>query len=211
MQRALTISDIMNKKYDLFEFEGPWANAFASPEVCGVWFVWGDSGNGKTTFLWQMVKYLSSFKDVIVNSLEEGSSHTVRKSFEELGMSNINGRVLLVEEDMQAFEKRLAKRKSPEIAVIDSFQYTQLNYRKYLDIKARFKNKLIIFISHADGKQPSGRSARSVMYDAKLKIWIEGYKAFSKGRYIGNTGEFIIWAEGAEKYWSKNKNKSEQL
>lgn len=199
----------MKKKYDLFDFKGPWEDSFGAPEKCGVWFIWGDSGNGKTTFVWQLVKYLSSFRDVIVNSLEEGSSHTVRKSFEDLGMANINGKVFLVEEDLPSFEKRLLKRKSPEIVVIDSFQYTQMNYRRYLEFKTKFKNKLIIFISHADGKQPSGRSARSVMYDAKLKIWIEGYKAFSKGRYIGKTGEFTIWQEGAEKYWSKITNKSE--
>lgn len=41
---------------------------------------------------------------------------------------------------------------------------------------------LIIFISHADGKNPAGRSAKSVMYDASLKIYIEGYRAFSKGK-----------------------------
>jgi hypothetical protein len=40
------------------------------------------------------------------------------------------------------------------------------------------------------------------MYDASLKIWIEGYRAFSKGRYIGpNGGVYTIWEEGAEKYW----------
>lgn len=35
------------------------------------------------------------------------------------------------------------------------------------------------------------------MYDADLKIYIEGYVAFSKGRYIGDTGRYVIWEEGA--------------
>ena len=42
------------------------------------------------------------------------------------------------------------------------------------------------------------------MYDATLKIWVEGFKAFSKGRFIGQTGEFTIWDEGAERYWGEN-------
>ena len=33
------------------------------------------------------------------------------------------------------------------------------------------------------------------MYDATLKIWVEGFKAFSKGRFIGDKGEFTIWDE----------------
>ena len=40
------------------------------------------------------------------------------------------------------------------------------------------------------------------MYDASLKIWVEGYKAFSKGRFIGQTGECVIWPEGARRYWA---------
>jgi len=60
---------------------------------------------------------------------------------------------------------------------------------------------LLIFISHADGKFPAGRSAKSVMYDATLKIYVEGYKAFSKGRYIGEKGEYTVWPEKAVAYW----------
>ena len=87
--------------------------------------------------------------------------------------------------------------------VIDSFQYSQLNYRTYIDFKQQHPKKLLIFISHADGKQPSGRAAKSVMFDATLKIYVEGYKAISKGRYIGETGEYIIWPEGVAKYWGQ--------
>ena len=71
-----------------------------------------------------------------------------------------------------------------------------------LKMKQEFPKKLFIFTSQADGKNPKGRSAVSVMYDASLKIWIEGYRAFSKGRYIGdNGGIFTIWDEGANNYW----------
>lgn len=76
----------------------------------------------------------------------------------------------------------------------------------YYDFKNKHKNKLIIFISHATGKEPSTKVAQRIMYDADLKIWVEGYKALSKGRYIGTIGEKTIWAEGANRYWgSLNK------
>jgi hypothetical protein len=97
-------------------------------------------------------------------------------------------------------------RKSPGIVIVDSFQYFQMSYKQYLKFKKSLSGKLIIFISHADGKEPSGRSAKSVAYDATLKIWVEGHKAISKGRYLGPTGEYVIWPEKAAVYWGK-KNK----
>lgn len=41
MKRALNVRDILNKKYDVFPFEGKWKDAFDTPESgaagsCGV-------------------------------------------------------------------------------------------------------------------------------------------------------------------------------
>lgn len=201
IKRALTVQNIFDKVYKLFQFVGKWFDAFGCPETVGVWFIWGNSGNGKTSFILQLIKELSRFENIILNSREEGTSHTLRKSFENFGMSDVKSKLLIVNENMERLTERMLMKKSPKIVIIDSFQYTQMSYRDYLAFKERFPNKLIIFISHADGKNPSGRSAKSVMYDASLKIWVEGYKAFSKGRYIGEKGEYVIWEERAQKYW----------
>ena len=203
MKRALSVDDIENKKYKLFDFTGEWFDAFGCPARNGVWFIWGNSGNGKTSFVLQLVKHLAQFGRVLINSLEEGSEHTMQKGYKSVGMAQVRKRVLLVEESCEELAERLRKKHSPDIVIIDSFQYTQLSYKQYIEFKRQFKNKLLIFISHADGKQPSGRSARSVMYDATLKIWVEGYRAFSKGRYIGETGEYVIWDEKAAEYWGE--------
>lgn len=202
--RGLTANDMMSKKYRLFDFEGEWFDFVGQPEVNGVWFIWGNSGNGKTTFVLEMVKYLSQFVKVAYNSLEEGFSHTMQNSFRNVNMKSAYAkRVLIVSESIEELEARLSKKNSPHAVIIDSFQYSQLSYKQYIEFKKKFPKKLIIFVSHADGKKPSGRSAKSVMYDSSLKIWVEGYKAFTKGRYIGSTGEYIIWAEGALKYWGE--------
>lgn len=206
MERAYTINDILNKKYKLFDFGGEWEEAFSKPERCGVWFIWGNSGNGKTRFTMQLAKYLTNFGKVLYNSLEEGSSHTIRKAFEEVGMSEVKRKMLLVSEPLEKLAQRLEKQRSSSIIIIDSFQYAQISYKQYIAFKEKHNDKLIIFVSHADGKQPAGRSAKSVMYDATLKIWVEGFKAFSKGRYIGDKGQLTIWSEGAAKYWQENDN-----
>ena len=50
MGRALTVKEVLNKKRQTFPFEREWADAFAQPERTGVWFIWGRSCNGKTSF-----------------------------------------------------------------------------------------------------------------------------------------------------------------
>ena len=87
MRRALNVRDILNKKYDVFPFEGKWKDAFDTPEVRGCWFVWGNSGNGKTSFVMQLCKELCKYDRVAFNSLEEGTSLTVQNNLRRFGMA----------------------------------------------------------------------------------------------------------------------------
>ena len=72
--------------------------------------------------------------------------------------------------------------------------------KEYQSLKEEFPNKLFIFISHADGKNPKGALANFVKYDADLKIRVEGYKAMCLSRLGGDKEPYIIWAEGAAQY-----------
>ena len=112
-----------------------------------------------------------------------------------------DNKVHFVDEPINDLTARLKMKKSARIVVIDSFQYMMMSYKDYIEFKSQFPDKLIIFISHADGKNPAGRSAKSVKFDAGLKIWVEGYRAFSHGRYKGPKEEYDIWTERALNYW----------
>lgn len=205
MGRALTVKEVLNKKRQTFPFDGKWADAFGQPERTGVWFIWGRSGNGKTSFVMQLIAELCKYDRVAFDSMEEGDSLSMRQKLVRHGLSKVGSRFhLLNAEPMTELKERLARRKSYNIIVIDSFQYTQMSYRDYIQFKEQNKDKLIVFISHAKGSLPRGSAAEGVMYDATLKIWVEGFKAFSKGRFIGPTGEFTIWGEGAARYWGEN-------
>lgn len=211
MKRALSVADLLKEKKETFDFKGPWMEAFGIPEKSGVWFIWGQSGSGKTSFVLQLCKELAQYGRVIYDSLEEGDSLTMKNALIRVGMTDVKRRFLLLNcEKMDELSERLSKRHSADYVVIDSFQYAQLNYRDYIRFKEAHSDKLLIFISHAEGKIPEGRSARSVMYDATLKIWVEGYRAFSKGRFIGNLGYYTIWPERAEQYWGVEKKEENE-
>lgn len=191
-------------KYETMAFDGAWRDAFGTPERRGVWIIWGNSGNGKTSFALQLAKYLCRFGRVAYDSLEEGACLTMQEAMRRENMMEVNKKFLLIDnENMEELGIRLSRQKSPDIVVIDSFQYTQMNYRQYIAFKERHKRKLLIFVSHADGKLPNGRAAKSLMYDASLKIYIEGFRAFSKGRFIGPIGHIDIVPDKARIYWGE--------
>lgn len=205
MKRALSVREAENQKKAVFPFEGKWEEAFGHPERSGVWFIWGNSGNGKSSFTMQLCKELCKYERVAYDSLEEGSCLTMQESLKRHNMIDVNRKFALLDENVNDLKTRLRRRKSYNIVVIDSFQYTQMGYRDYINLKEHFPDKLFIFVSHADGKKPRGNAAVSVMFDATLKIWVEGYIATSKGRFIGSTGKYTVWDEGAEKYWGNGE------
>ena len=201
INRARSVSDLMNQTYNVLDFEGEWLAGIGRPELTGSWLIWGNSGNGKTRFALQLCKYLTRFGRVAYDSLEEGASLSMCKAFEEVGMSEVGCKIILLDQEpINDLITRLEKRKSPVIVVIDSLQYSGMNYADYKTLRDRFRNKLFILISHAEGKLPEGRVAKSIRYDSFVKIWVEGYKAFPASRYGGNE-PITIWEEGAATFW----------
>ena len=146
MTKALTAGDVLRQKKNTFPFEGSWKDAFGEPERTGIWFIWGNSGNGKSSFVMQLCKELCKFDRVAYDSLEEGTSLTMQASLRRHGMADCGRRFsLLNDEPMDELKARLDKRKSFNIVVVDSFQYTQMTYSDYKLLNERYRNKLIIF------------------------------------------------------------------
>ncbi|BAU18888.1 conserved hypothetical protein [Prevotella intermedia] len=203
MKKALSMVDLMRKNREVYAFEGALREAFGQPEQNGVWFIWGRSGNGKTSFVLQLCKELTHYGKVAYDSLEEGDSLTMQNALVRVGMGDVGRQFVLLNESLKELDTRLKRRRSPDIVVVDSFQYAHIDLKQYEEFIDQHKNKLIIFVSQADGMKPLGRTAQSAMYSASLKIWVEGYRAISKGRYFGNRGYYTIWAERAEEYWGE--------
>lgn len=202
MARAMSVAQVLNKKRKLAPFEDEWKRCFGCPELAGAWFIHGESGNGKTTFVLELSKYLTNFARVAYNSMEEGDSESMKIALSRVNMLEVRRKfVLLDNEPIEELKERLRKHKAPRIVVIDSIQYTGMNYKAYTKLRDEFRHVLFIIISHADGKKPSGRTATNIRYDASIKIRVEGYKAFVVSRYTtSKEDEYVIWEEGANAY-----------
>lgn len=202
MARTLSAKQVLTIKFDTIRLGGGWNESVGEIETTGIWFIWGNSGNGKTSAVVSLCKELSAFGKVLYNSREEGVSLTMQNTLRRYGMGELGSRFQLANMSLQELDEKISQQRSPKFVVLDSFQFMGLTYKDFRAFCEKHKNKMLIFVSRTRGRQPEGRAAISAMYDASCKIWVEGYKAFSKGRFVGTTGEMTIWDEGAKKYWS---------
>lgn len=202
MARTLSAKQVLTIKFDTIRLGGGWDECVGEIETTGIWFIWGNSGNGKTSAVVSLCKELSAFGKVLYNSREEGVSLTMQNTLRRYGMGELGSRFQLANMSLPELDEKISQQRSPKFVVLDSFQFMGLTYKDFRAFCERHKNKMLIFVSRTRGRQPEGRAAISAMYDASCKIWVEGYKAFSKGRFVGATGEMTIWEEGAKKYWS---------
>ena len=204
LNRALSVSDVYMLERATYRLSERWHEAFGDIDRTGVWLIWGKSGSGKTSFVLELCKELARFGRVAYDSLEEGDSLTMKNAFIRAGMMDVARRVVLLNrESMADLHERLSRPKSPDIVVIDSFQYTRMRYAEYQRFKEAHADKLIIFVSHATGDKPKGQAADAVMYDATQKILVKGYVAISKGRFKPG-GRYVIWDEGARRVWGED-------
>lgn len=203
------MKQLLAKKYDhLPELSTVFVDSFGNLVSAFIMIVWGMSGQGKSNFLMQFLKMLLNYGKVLYVSLEEGHE----ASFQALAARHLGeeqlGKVEIADHTMNydALMIRLKKKKSPKFVVIDSLQYWNITYDQYKALKQAFPKKAFIFISHAKGKLPDGKTADKIRYDAGIKVHVVGYVAFVISRYGGNK-PFVIWEQGAKNYWGKDYKK----
>lgn len=206
MAKILGVKNLLKQKFTYLEgLPDNMKKSFGDLVANFIMCVWGDSGNGKSNFLMQLLKVLVVYGKVLYLSLEEGVNASIVATVKRhLTEECYEGRVHFADHEM-TFEKLmvfLAKKKSARFVIIDSVQYWNITYEQYKALKERFKKKSFIFISHAAGKLPDGKTADKIRYDASIKVFVEGYVGKVKCRYGGNK-PFVIWEAGARKYWGK--------
>lgn len=206
MPKILTLKQLLNKKYVYLEnLADNIRESFGTLVMGFVMIIWGESGNGKSNLTMQVLRELIKYGRVLYLGLEEGHRRTMQRLAETyFDLDEHQGRILWGNHEMTYEETKitLRKKKSPQIIVIDSVQYWDITYDLYKELKEEFPKKIFIFLSHAEGKQPEGKLAKRIKYDADIKVQVEGHIAFIRSRFEGNK-PYVIWEAGAKKYWGK--------
>ena len=205
--KALTVANIIGQVVQRIQFTGKWFEAFKQPQDKGVWFIWGGSASGKSTFVMMLCKTLAllGFK-VFLNLCEEEVDDTdFIDRVNILEMQEVATNFLARTYDYNDMVAYLKRKNSPKVVVIDSATYFFESFEQFRQFKKMFKDKIIIITGHANGKNPKTNLEDNIMFDAKMKIFVNGYLAICKGRTIGpNGGQFVIWKAGYDKFHGNN-------
>lgn len=201
LRRPITSTDLYRKKFNVLNFTGEWSAHIGKPEVKGSWIIFGNSTNGKTRYTIKMAKYLGNFGRVYMNSLEEGESHSIRTAWEAEDIDSQKDNVYLLDnEPLETVIRRLKMRNAPDMVFFDSVQFMRgFTIEQYAELLDQFNNKLFIFTSHAQGKDPKGSVADAIYYRSFVKVRVDNYRAFPQSRYGGNL-PFDIWPEKAQAF-----------
>lgn len=205
MKKALTVTNIINQKVTLIDFSKNYPQlyqAFGNPQNKGIWFVWGGSGSGKSSFILDLAKALSETFKTIHNELEEDLDDLDFINRLRLkNMQDVKDNFLTASYNYEELCAYLDGRNSPKVVVINSATYFFKDLQQYFEFTNKYKRRKIIIISGmAKGNNPYSELETKIMYDANKKIFVSGYLALCKGRTIGpNGGTYIIWAEGYDK------------
>lgn len=215
LKKLITVANVQNQDVNRIPFKDEWHQAFGNPQDTGVWFIWGGSGSGKSTFMMMLSKILATNYDTLYNLLEEEVSDTdyIDRTI-RLMMSDVKETFHTAAYNFEELCQYILKKGSKKTIFIDSLRYLTRSFEEYLYLKklALSKQKLLICSGFAKGGDPRSEFEYQVMHDAKMKIFVEGYAAYCKGRTIGpNGGLFIIYKEGYEKLHGENATKSLSL
>lgn len=206
--RAYNPKELLQKRVEVFEgLPSEWEALLGRQRRSGVWFAWGNSGNGKTEFVLQLLAMLSTYDTCLYLSLEEGLDNLhLHEAIRRNGLEE-SKTLLLSFDSIEELHARLEKQRSPNVVLIDTVQYWGITYEQYRALKDAYPRKLIIILSHVsnDGRNPDGSVAQKIKRDSDLRLWIEGFRAHNKGRSLGTSNVYSIWDEGAANYWGDDE------
>lgn len=192
---------LANKKYKTLDFTGEFADSFGKPERGSVWLVTGNSGEGKTEFCIQLLKYIKRFGKATYYSKEQGSSSSIQQSILRNALNDVKRKECDfvyggMFNDLVAY---LNGKKTIKTIIIDSIDYLTLTVEQITYLIESFKGITMIFIAWAKGKKPKSAAAQALEYMADVKVFVNMYVAFPRSRYGGNL-PYIIWEQRAKQH-----------
>lgn len=209
MARAVSNSNFLAKQFTLANFEGKWLHHLGRPSLTGIWFVYGKSGAGKTTYCLQLAKYLASFdKRIAYNSLEQGVSPSLQAAWRRGNMAEVGRKIILLDrEELDALRLRLNKRQSPEIVFIDSVAYLQNSVDDILSLRYEYPSKLFVLLGQEKDGEAFGAKQIRIKHDADIKIRLVGGIAKCETRYETEDGyggaDLVVYEKRKKKFYAE--------
>ncbi|MDX6187960.1 hypothetical protein SGQ83_01240 [Flavobacterium sp. Fl-318] len=188
MARGITVKTLLNKKFKTFRFTGIWERVLGEQERGGIWVIYGNEKNGKTTLALLLSEYLTKFENLNYVSAEEGTGFTFQQNLTRAKIDFKNTKIKFYDYlEIEELEAMLSKRQSAKIVVID-------NATAYVDdlktavlrkLKRQFPDTLFIIMAHMEKNEPTTAMAKLAKKLCNVYFRVEGLTAFVGGRCPG--------------------------
>lgn len=212
MKRALTYDNIVTQDFEVIPFQGEWQRAFGNPTFGKSWFIDGDSANGKSVLVMMLSKQFCSMgKRVLYDALEEYQTSSFKDRVILLNMAEVKSYFNVVREQPDELRERLKKTRKnrrPDVIILDSVQYLKVRKDKLFSLFDDYPEITWVVISQSEKGNPRGALAVDCQFEAYIKIHVDQYKAYFKGRaqVPAGGGVFDIYFEEAEKLGHQKSN-----
>jgi hypothetical protein len=177
----MSASDLMNFKYNKYDFFGKWGDFVGQPSINFHAMVYGRPKQGKSILSVQWAKYLSeNFGKVLYVASEEGFSVTLQKKVMEFAMDNPN----LDFANFRDFEqiKNAVNRGGYRFVFIDSVNFIKITPEDVEDIKSENPQTAFITIQQAT-KNGNFRGSQEFAHNCDMVIRVEAGMASHQGRF----------------------------
>lgn len=195
-RKYISVKELTSRTFRTFNLSRQWTDHLGEVEVGATILIWGESRQGKTSYAVQMAKaFAMGDARTLYMPLEEGPSLSFQRALKNAHAEDAR-RLMIAPTEMrfEDLDAVMAERTAPDVVVIDSIQYSGINYDDYRSFRNAHPKKTLIFTSHADGRDPRGTTASSIKYDAGVKVFVKDYVANAGSRYGGGK-PFEIWPE----------------
>lgn len=192
-QRAVGVTEFLAKKFETYEFDGPWKESFGSPERNFSALIYGPSGHGKTEFCMKFAKYLTRFGKVYFNTFEQGLSESLQTALIRNNMQEVAGLITFGNRETYAeMWERLERRNSAQIVFIDSRDYMELEHTEFKALINRFPKKAFVITAWEKNGRPKGDHAQAILYMVDMKLQVKDFRVLPRSRF-GGEKPFVIW------------------
>jgi archaellum biogenesis ATPase FlaH len=197
--RAYSYEDIERIKFKTIKVDSEWQQHLGEPQLGNShWLVYGGSGQGKTSYVLQVVKQICmNSQKSHYNTSEEGMKKGFQMALKRNNMKGVPG-FNYHQENVAQLTARLSRQRQAKIVVIDSVQYffRKMRTEHYFDFISKFQDTTFIWISGADGEKPKGQIANDIYFDADLVIKVKNYQAIVEKNRFEAYEPRIIWQKG---------------
>lgn len=175
-KNIISLRDLQKARFKTLQFTGKWKELMGTPEERFSIMIYGQSGQGKSTFAINFAEYLSNnFGAVLFNSAEEGISLTLQDKLKNLKSNDL---FISHHKDFNSMKKHL-KSSTCKFVVLDSVNHMNLTPDNVEELRNMDKTRGFISI-HQVTKSGEFKGDNKFLHNCDVEIVVDNYTPTTK-------------------------------